>query len=383
LIEVVNLVKTYRGSTVPAVDGVTFTVPKGGFYTMLGPSGCGKTTTLRCVAGLERPESGTIRLGERTVVSSSVYVPTYRRDIGMVFQSYAVWPHMTLFQNVAFPLEVASEKPPKAEIERRVHEALDLVGLGGLSDRMATQLSGGQQQRLSVARALVREPDVLLLDEPLSNLDAKLRERMRSELLLIQRRVGITTLFVTHDQIEALSMSDRVAIMNHGKIVQEGTPRDVYQSPANEFVASFIGSTNLFRGRVTARDAAAGTVVIETGFGAVQAAAPDPSIGDDVMIAIRPEDIVLNPVDSASDAASGTNILTGAIEIDLFTGVSVEHHVRVESEVLLSRVGSRSTLRTGDAVRVELPGDAIRVFAMGGPDSAPVPDDEEALEASR
>jgi iron(III) transport system ATP-binding protein len=368
LIEVVDLVKTYRGSTVPAVDGVTFTVPKGGFYTMLGPSGCGKTTTLRCVAGLERPESGTIRLGERTVVSSSVYVPTYRRDIGMVFQSYAVWPHMTLFQNVAFPLEVASEKPPKAEIERRVHEALDLVGL---------------QQRLSVARALVREPDVLLLDEPLSNLDAKLRERMRSELLLIQRRVGITTLFVTHDQIEALSMSDRVAIMNHGKIVQEGTPRDVYQSPANEFVASFIGSTNLFRGRVTARDAAAGTVVIETGFGAVQAAAPDPSIGDDVMIAIRPEDIVLNPVDSASDAASGTNILTGAIEIDLFTGVSVEHHVRVESEVLLSRVGSRSTLRTGDAVRVELPGDAIRVFAMGGPDSAPVPDDEEALEASR
>ena len=371
MIEVIDLVKTYTGSTTPAVAGVSFTVPQGGFYTLLGPSGCGKTTTLRCIAGLERPDSGTIRLGQTVVVSDRVFIPTFRRDIGMVFQNYAVWPHMTVFENVAFPLRVGKEKRTGAAIDRKVLEALELVGLNGLEKRMATQLSGGQQQRLSVARALVREPDVLLLDEPLSNLDAKLRERMRSELLLIQRRVGITTLFVTHDQVEALSMSDRIAVMDQGRIVQEGTPREIYHAPANEFVAGFIGSTNLFPGRVVARDAG-GQLVIETGAGQLRAegdgidagAAP----GASVMVAIRPENIVLHRADAGP--AGGANMLAGGVEIGLFTGTSVEYHVRVAGQLLQARVSSRVDFARGDAIRVELPAESIRVFSLAGGSAA-------------
>ncbi len=363
MIEVIDLVKTYSGSTTPAVAGVSFTVPQGGFYTLLGPSGCGKTTTLRCIAGLERPDSGTIRLGETVVVSDRVFIPTFRRDIGMVFQSYAVWPHMTVFENVAFPLRVGKDKLAGAAIERKVLEALELVGLNGLEKRMATQLSGGQQQRLSVARALVREPDVLLLDEPLSNLDAKLRERMRSELLLIQRRVGITTLFVTHDQVEALSMSDRIAVMDHGRIVQEGTPREIYHAPANEFVAGFIGSTNLFSGRIGARDPGTGQIVIETGAGQLRATG-EGGTGDSVIVAIRPEDVVLHRAgDAPTDAA---NVLEGAVEIGLFTGTSVEYHVRAAGQLLQARVSSRIDFTRGDAIRVELPPESIRVFSLAG-----------------
>jgi iron(III) transport system ATP-binding protein len=363
VIEVKDLVKTYSGASSPAVDGVSFTVPQGGFYTLLGPSGCGKTTTLRCIAGLERPDSGTIKLGETVVVSDRVFIPTFRRDIGMVFQSYAVWPHMTVFENVAFPLRVAKAKPSGAELDRKVRDALALVGLAGLEKRMATQLSGGQQQRLSVARALVREPDVLLLDEPLSNLDAKLREWMRSELLLIQRRVGITTLFVTHDQVEALSMSDRVAIMDQGRIVQEGTPREIYHAPANEFVAGFIGSTNLFPGRLVERDAGSGRAVIETGAGRLLADAEGHQLGESVMVAIRPEDVVLHR-GAPSGQADPANCPSGVVEIGLFTGVSVEYHVRVDGLLIQSRVSSRIDLGHGERVVAELPADAIRVFSI-------------------
>ena len=363
MIEVIDLVKTYTGSTTPAVAGVSFTVQQGGFYTLLGPSGCGKTTTLRCIAGLERPDSGTIKLGQTVVVSDRVFIPTFRRDIGMVFQNYAVWPHMTVFENVAFPLRVGGRKLSGAELDRKVLDALELVGLNGLEQRMATQLSGGQQQRLSVARALVREPDVLLLDEPLSNLDAKLRERMRSELLLIQRRVGITTLFVTHDQIEALSMSDRIAVMDHGRIVQEGTPREIYHAPANEFVAGFIGSSNMFPGRIAARDAATGQVVIETAAGQLRADG-EGATGDSVIVAIRPEDVVLHRAATAS--AAGANVLEGAVEIGLFTGTSVEYHVRVAGQLLQARVSSRIDFARGDAIRVELPPQSIRVFSLSG-----------------
>ncbi len=367
MIRVDNLFKTYSGSTVPAVDGVSFTVEQGGFYTLLGPSGCGKTTILRCIAGLERLDSGTIQLGETIVVSDRVFIPTNRRDIGMVFQSYAVWPHMTVFENVAFPLRVGKATLKKANLDEKVLGALELVGLKGFESRMATQLSGGQQQRLSVARALVREPDVLLLDEPLSNLDAKLRERMRRELLLIQRRVGITTLFVTHDQVEALSMSDRIAVMNGGRIIQEGTPREIYHAPANEFVAGFIGSTNLMEGRVGAR-AEGGLSTVDTPAGVLSANVGDIAPGESVMVAIRPEDVIVHRGDRHAQAPlPGQNVLTGSIEIGLFTGVSVEYHIHVEGQIIQARVSSRIDLQRGDATMVELPAEAIHVFRIGGP----------------
>jgi len=367
VIQVHGLAKTYRNTSVPAVDGVSFTVPQGGFYTLLGPSGCGKTTTLRCIAGLERPDAGTIQLGKTVVVSDRIFIPTQKRDIGMVFQSYAVWPHMTVFENVAFPLRVGNRKVKGADVEERVMTALTLVGLAGFEKRMATQLSGGQQQRLSVARALVREPDVLLLDEPLSNLDAKLRERMRSELLLIQRRVGITTLFVTHDQVEALSMSDQIAVMNGGRIVQEGAPRDIYHAPVSEFVAGFIGSTNLLQGRVTAIDATGGLATVETPVGELRAPVTGVAVGNEVNIAVRPEDVVLHRTDRhGAEGPAVANLLDGTIEIGLFIGVSVDYHVRIDGQVIQARVGSRMKLEPGDHVRVELPADAIHVFQLRG-----------------
>ena len=364
MIHVEDLHKTYIAGHQPAVDGVTFTVEEGGFYTLLGPSGCGKTTTLRCIAGLERPDGGSIDLGGVCVVSDRVFVPTHRRDIGMVFQSYAVWPHMTVFKNVAFPLEVMHHRPGHKEIEARVGRALELVGLASFASRMATQLSGGQQQRLSVARALVREPKVLLLDEPLSNLDAKLRERMRGELLLIQRRIGITTLFVTHDQVEALSMSDRIAVMNGGRIVQEGTPREIYHAPGTEFVADFIGSTNLIRGTITKREPG-GRLTIATPLGQLVATTGIDSDDDRVMIAIRPEDVSIHRVERHDAGwAERPNICGGQIEIGLFGGTSVDYHVRVDDQLLHARVGSRIELARGDRVQVELPPEGLRVFAL-------------------
>ena len=255
-----------RGKAVTAVDHVSFEVEENQFYTLLGPIGCGKTTTLRCIAGLELPTSGTIELGGTVVVSDRGIVPTHRRDIGMVFQDYAVWPHMSVFDNVAFPLKVG-KRLASSVVKERVYEALSLVNMEQYIDRRATQLSGGQQQRLSLARALVRQPAVLLLDEPLSNLDAKLREQMRKELRLIQRRLKVTTIFVTHDQVEALSMSNRIAVMKDGVIVQEGSPRDIYLAPNSEFVAAFIGATNFIRGTVTGAGLIPGEYTLDTSVG--------------------------------------------------------------------------------------------------------------------
>lgn len=235
-----------------AVDGVSFDVEKGALVTLLGPSGCGKTTTLRCLAGLERPDAGDIEIDGRSVCSSAqgIFVPPEGRNLGMVFQSYAVWPHLTVAQNVAFPLRV--RRLDRAETHRRVRAALARVGLEGLEGRPVTRLSGGQQQRVALARALVYDPSLLLFDEPLSNLDARLRERMRLELKRVQREVGVTSIYVTHDQAEALALSDRIAILQAGRIEQEGTPQDIYARPASRFVAEFVGHTNLRPGRVVA-----------------------------------------------------------------------------------------------------------------------------------
>ena len=248
LLQLKQVTKRFNDQVV--VHHVDLTLRRGEFFTLLGPSGCGKTTTLRMVAGLERPDGGEIVLRGRPVASaaSGHFDPPEKRNLGMVFQSYAIWPHMTVFENVAYPLEL--RRQPRATIRARVAEVLDLVGLAGLEQRPATQLSGGQQQRLALCRALVYEPDLILLDEPFSNLDAKLREQMRVELKLLQQRLNVTVLFVTHDQLEALSLSDTIAVMNLGRLEQVGTPRALYDGPGSPFVRDFIGQNVLLDGHV-------------------------------------------------------------------------------------------------------------------------------------
>jgi iron(III) transport system ATP-binding protein len=359
---VTDLFKTYpdRKETVRAVDGVSFEVEEGEFYTLLGPSGCGKTTSLRCVAGLERTDAGKIVVDGRVVSSHqpNVFVPPHKRDIGMVFQSYAIWPHMTVFENVAFPLRVSKKRVPRAEITRRVEEALGLVQLDGYGGRMATQLSGGQQQRLALARAIVREPKLLLLDEPLSNLDAKLREHMRAELRDIQRRLGVTTIYVTHDQIEALSMSNRVALMSEGHIIQEGRPRELYQKPANQFVASFLGSTNLLEADVQER-AGGDMWMLTTPAGPIKAACPSGvQPGNKVTVSIRPESLMIH----AQPGSSG-NELEGEVEMFMFLGEMAECRVKVGSSVLRTRQHPNVSFRHGDRVYVQIPYEACTVIS--------------------
>ena len=362
MIHVSNLVKIFpdRKERVYAVNDVTFTVEDGQFYTLLGPSGCGKTTTLRCIAGLEKPDAGDIEVGGVTVFSTArrTHVPAHKRDIGMVFQSYAIWPHMTVFENAAFPLRVGQKKYSNDEVKRKVMEALRTVELGGLEGRMATQLSGGQQQRLALARALVREPRVLLLDEPLSNLDAKLREQMRVELRELQRRVGITTLYVTHDQVEALTMSNVIAVMSAGKIVQEGPPRAIYSAPKTKFVADFIGSTNFIRGIWGGGDGQGGRV--ETDVGVIQAgAAVALAQGEKVVVSVRPEDVNLHP---EAPASQRPNLLEGRVESVMFVGEFVDCRLAVGGQELRTRQHPNLQLQRGARVFVELPPDACAVL---------------------
>jgi iron(III) transport system ATP-binding protein len=287
-----NLKKTYRtgGSAVFAVRGVSFDVPRGAFFTLLGPSGCGKTTILHCIAGLETPDAGDIEIGGVSVYSASRNhnEPPHRRSLGMVFQSYAIWPHMTVFENVAFPLRHACPRINKQEICERVLSTLRVVQLDGVADKLAPFLSGGQQQRVALARALVHEPKLLLLDEPLSNLDAKLREEMRQEIRRLTRQFGITAVFVTHDQVEALTMSDQIALMDAGHVVQQGTPHDIYYRPRSAFAARFVGSGNIIPGRVLSAPNAQGRAEIDTPFGRVACVvAPGASQGSRIDLALR------------------------------------------------------------------------------------------------
>jgi len=286
-----------RGQIVKAAQDVSFDVPEGKLFTLLGPSGCGKTTTLRSIAGLERPRAGEIKVGERVVFSSErrTFIAPNQRNFGMVFQSYAIWPHMNVFQNAAFPLQVRKRKPDRKQIEEKVMRVLSAVALDHLADREATKLSGGQQQRLALARALVMEPKLLLLDEPLSNLDAKLRERMRFELKRLQRELRLTTVYVTHDQSEALALSHEIAVMNEGHIVQIASPREIYEHPRNRFVADFVGTTNFLDATVNSVDGQAGHYRVATAVGDMGAYSVDPlRAGDRVILSVRPEDVELS-----------------------------------------------------------------------------------------
>ncbi len=292
-LEVRGLVKRFGNDR--AVDDVSFSAPKGSFLTLLGPSGCGKTTTLMSIAGLHRIDAGLIRVGGLTYTSPAegIFLPPEKRDIGMVFQSYAIWPHMTVTQNVAYPLEI--RKVDRTEIDERVAAVLRLVGLGDMADKLATQLSGGQQQRAALARAIVSRPRLLLFDEPLSNLDLKLREQMRIELKRIQHEVGITSVYVTHDQSEALVMSDQIIVMSKGHIEQTGGPRDIYTQPVNGYVSNFIGVANLLKGRVvTVTGPGRGRVEVEEGGKRIQLACrlgQGVAQGDAAILSVRPENV--------------------------------------------------------------------------------------------
>jgi iron(III) transport system ATP-binding protein len=331
-----------RTGRVHAVDGITFDVEEGELFTLLGPSGCGKTTTLRCVAGLETPDSGEIEVDGRTLYSSQrrVRVPANERGLGMVFQSYAIWPHMNVFRNVAFPLQVLPRRRRLArrEIQARVARALEIVKLGELARRQATDLSGGQQQRLALARALVLEPPLLLLDEPLSNLDAKLREEMRFELKRLQRDLGITGVYVTHDQTEALAMSSRVAVMRAGRIEQIGKPREIYEAPKSRFVADFIGTSNFIEGVVKSREN--GVYFVRTPVGELRARSDaDFPVGAQVVVSTRPEHVGL---DVASANGGVPNRWRGRVAARAFLGESVDHVIAVGDRELRAR--SNSTL---------------------------------------
>ena len=314
------------GRIIIAMDGVTFRIAPGQLYTLLGPSGCGKTTTLRSIAGLETPDRGVIAIDDAVMFDSSkrVLVPANRRKIGMVFQSYAIWPHMDVYENVAFPLRVGGERLREAEVAARVAKALATVRMEGFERRPATRLSGGQQQRLALARALVMEPRVLLLDEPLSNLDAKLRESMRLELRRIQKSLGITTVYVTHDQTEALAMSDIVAVMQDGRIVQEGDPRSIYLRPATRFVAEFIGSTNFIAGtlaRVSNDEA-----LVEIANGSLRCApANGLAAGARVLVSIRPEDVTLRAATAPAANQRDLNRIRGRVAEQIFLGSLADH----------------------------------------------------------
>jgi iron(III) transport system ATP-binding protein len=344
--------ETNRGP-VHAVQGIDLEVSENQFVVLLGPSGCGKTTTLRCVAGLERPDAGTIEIAGRVVDSATErgYVPPERRDIGMVFQSYAVWPHLNVFENVALPLTEGRQRFSREQVRERVLEALRLVRLGGLESRPVTDLSGGQQQRVALARAIVTHPKVLLMDEPLSNLDARLRDSMRTELKRLTLELGVTTLYVTHDQIEALSLGDRICVMRQGKILQQGRPEEVYNRPVDVFVAEFVGDMNFVEGTVLDHGS------VETRLGRLVCQVRDDcAAGSKVTVAMRPEHV------RVAGETSGQNVVEGRLLTRLFIGDAAVWQVESNGLTLAAKVPGVERTLINEQVHLYLPAEHWLVF---------------------
>lgn len=340
-VELKNITKLF--DSVVAADNVNLAINDGEFFTFLGPSGCGKTTTMRIIAGLEYPTAGSVFYDEEEVTQ----LPSYKRNTGMVFQNYALWPHMKVFENVAYGLEI--RKMPKENIKRLVENILDLVGLSGMGDRFPNQLSGGQQQRVALARVLVIEPGILLLDEPLSNLDAKLRVEMREEIKDIQRKLGITTIYVTHDQEEAMAVSDRLAIQNFGKIMQVGTPHEIYNKPDNLFIATFIGKGALLKGEAKGNDTFISVDVGEAVLEGVNTGIRQINVGDSVACVLRPEDFHLKEPDEPF------NVLKGVIEWSAFIGAVSEVKISIGDETLLIEVPPEKDYISGEELKVYIP----------------------------
>ena len=354
-----RLVKRYGAVT--AVDDVSFSVAPGQFISLLGPSGCGKTTTLRCIAGFERADHGTISINGEPVTdaASGVFVPPNKRNFGMVFQSYAIWPHMTVLDNVGYPLRV-QKRYARSAIRERVLEKLATVGLAGLEGRYPTQLSGGQQQRVAVARALIMEPKVLLFDEPLSNLDAKLRERMRFELVEIQGKLGIPAVYVTHDQAEAMVMSSRVIVMESGHIAQEGPPEHIYANPRSRFVADFIGLSNFVRAEVRDRGVN-GTWLVQSALGRHWCTGEGSHRpGDAVLLAIRPERI-----NFARDPFADGAGFAAEIQSRYFLGPYSEYFLCVGAQVLRAQSSAPLPVAVGERLYARIEPEHCQIVAGG------------------
>jgi iron(III) transport system ATP-binding protein len=357
-IRIKGLVKNYvsEGKTVRALDGIDLVIPANQIFTLLGPSGCGKTTLLRCIVGLETPDDGEITIGGEVMWSrgKNIAVPPDKRGLGMVFQTYAIWPHMSVFDNVAYPLQVRGER--RAVIREKVAKALGFVQLEGVENRSATRLSGGQQQRVALARALVAEPKVILFDEPLSNLDAKLREETRKELRRFLTGLDITAVYVTHDRVEALALSDSIAVMRGGHIIERGSPQKIYFDADHRFVADFIGRANLVPATIRAQEADA--TVVDSPLGVMRCQKRDFPEGGQATLCIRPEFLLLAEASHAagSDGASptgdlastGHNVISGRIETLDFVGEVYEAEVRVGDQLLLARVNPDVKVAQGD-----------------------------------
>jgi iron(III) transport system ATP-binding protein len=335
------------GKTIKALDNVDLTIPANQIFTLLGPSGCGKTTLLRCIVGLETPDTGEIRIGDEVVWSKqkNINVPTEKRGLGMVFQTYAIWPHMNVFDNVAYPLQIRNV--PRDVIRERVAKTLSFVHLEGMEKRPATKLSGGQQQRVALARALVAEPKVILFDEPLSNLDAKLREETRKELRSFLGTLKITAVYVTHDRVEALALSDTIAVMREGRIIEVGDPKKIYFDANHRFVADFIGRANLIKATVRAHDG--DRTIVDCGLGTIACARRDIPAGSEATLCIRPEFIRI-----ARGEAGGKNVVNGRVESLIFIGEAYEVEIRVGEELLLAKIDPDVDLKVGNAVNFSL-----------------------------
>ena len=357
-----DVVKDFgTANAIRAIDHVSFDVQDGELLVLLGPSGCGKTTTLRMIAGLEEPDEGEIWLGSRLVSSAerNVFVATEKRNVGMVFQSYAIWPHMTVFDNVAYPLRV--RRVAKSVARDKVAKTLELVGLTGFASRPATQLSGGQQQRVALARAIVFEPRLLLLDEPLSNLDAKLRVHMRGELKHLQRQTGITSVFVTHDQAESMALADRIVVLNQGRIEQVGNPAEIYERPRSRFVSEFVGSINVLQGEVT--EIASEQLVLRRGRSEIRCqGSPDVRVspGQQVLVSIRPEKLSFLP----QRADDGLNVWEGRVASAAYYGDHREYEVEVDDEVL--KVTTPTAVSVEHGAHVFVACDPAEVVVMAG-----------------
>jgi iron(III) transport system ATP-binding protein len=352
-LRLVNIVKTY--GKLRAIDNLNLIVEDGELLTLLGPSGCGKTTTLRAVTGFVGPDSGDIYIGDRKISD----IPPEKRGIGLVFQNYALWPHMTVFENLAFGLQL--KKLSKQQIRKKVAEGLAIVKLEELETRYPRQLSGGQQQRVALARALVLEPDILLLDEPLSNLDALLREQMRFEIAQLHKQYGITTIYVTHDQTEAMVISDRIAVLDKGRLMQLGTPSEIYSRPANKFVAGFMGTTNFIRGKV--EDISGDYTAVKTNDGLIlHGRGHGLQKGQEVEVAIRPENIEFLSESQASTPPKAVNIFDAKIARATYVGELIDYQLHIRDSLIRAKGDVRRKRATGETAKIHIDPDQLSVL---------------------